>query len=307
MPPSPYDELVAKVREAAFHLDKLEQIMGHQHLLVADLILQAKEAYEKETGVGRGKRNPAKLPDFPTALGTAIGKEETWVRRYITIARLDDGTRKRISGNRKLCDTQSLLLQLARLDEPERRLAAIEVYERGGRTAFDAFLTPRNISEELNRPIAADIDDPRVAQIVFDLVDAKAKRSLLVEAKSAELVRHAGQVMDYLRAEGSASARQVREHLGLSKQRAKKILSSLVKTEHVECCGRFTGADSQTFAPVDEDVPPLDARDFEPPRRPIVIQFPTHDELQIPGGRYEARLVSTNPLSVELVPRRRRK
>ena len=139
--------------EAKRRIDRIElrvhRAMYRALLPVADLLTQAKELYELETGTGHGKLNPHGVAPFVHVAAERLDRSPSFVDRLLRLAQLDAGTRALLADQPKLAITQSSLLALCREPDIDRRRAAVEAFRSGGSRAF---------KKALERPLIEPVD-----------------------------------------------------------------------------------------------------------------------------------------------------
>lgn len=141
---------------------ELTDTSGRNVIRIADLMIEAKKAYERKTGTGHGKRRKSEdVPSFGEAVARATGLDPSLIRRYCRIAALDAASKAPIAKIPKLAGNLTLLYVLVGLDA-EVRHEAIDAFESGGKSAMEAAIERADAaaqeSDVLRVQAAADPD-----------------------------------------------------------------------------------------------------------------------------------------------------
>lgn len=180
--PQPVVELVAPVAEGSSEstptfrglcalvrsrIESLEDHVVMSWLSIADLLADAKAAYERETGTGMGKRNPKKIPSFVMAVAAEIERTPSTVQNYVKLAELDPAIRSEIAKRPAVARDLSMLLSLARATDATARERALKAFDEGGKKAAREALAASPLFE------AAEAD-PKLAAVLKDVRDPTA-------------------------------------------------------------------------------------------------------------------------------------
>lgn len=148
-------------------IESLEDHVVMSWLSIADLLADAKAAYERETGTGMGKRNPKKIPSFVMAVAAEIERTPSTVQNYVKLAELDPAIRSEIAKRPAVARDLSMLLSLARATDATARERALKAFDEGGKKAAREALAGSPLFE------AAEAD-PKLAAVLKDVRDPTA-------------------------------------------------------------------------------------------------------------------------------------
>lgn len=232
------------LEEAKARIERIERIVlpaVFRHLLpVADKLVQAKEAYERETGTGHGKRNPEGHLPFRVVAARALERSESFVERLVQLSRLDPSTRELAAENAKLVDNQGALLALAREPSLERRRLAVEAFATGGRAALgrvlDALVEPVDVESVDAEAVTAFLTDYTGAKAAA--IEARKTARELREPKALEKRRaNARVVFNYLSSGECKIDDTSREQMGISRAACKRALDDLRASNIIQGSG----------------------------------------------------------------------
>jgi DNA modification methylase len=136
-----FDEACSRIRTRLAEADEVAATLTRNHFEIADLFAEAKAIYEKETGTGQGKRNPARIPSFVEAMAQRLGwiRGASRVQKYLRLAQMDAATRDRAASS-AIRHNLTSLLDVVREPDPARRATAVAAYDVGGSDAVKATL-----------------------------------------------------------------------------------------------------------------------------------------------------------------------
>jgi hypothetical protein len=112
--------------------DDLTRIFVRNNVEIADLVLEAKVAYDREHGTGRvGHRNPEGIPGFVQACAEETHLSTSMVEKYLRIARMSPGAREALLAHPEAAECFTGLLGLVQEHAPRRATRKTSTH-RGG-------------------------------------------------------------------------------------------------------------------------------------------------------------------------------
>ncbi len=149
-------------------LHNLETILVRQVLVVADLIAEAKDIYDREKGTGqRGHRNPEGIPGFNRALSNEVGLSTSMIAKYLRISKMASFQRSLVAANPAISSDFTACLELSREADPERAAAKVHQLHESRHHVADAVtrspLLDRARSDKELRNLLKQFSDPKQA------------------------------------------------------------------------------------------------------------------------------------------------
>ncbi|MGA3124567.1 MAG: hypothetical protein ABSF69_27740 [Polyangiaceae bacterium] len=138
--PRGFDAICARIRQENHNL---ERMLVRQVVVIADLIAEAKTAYDKETGTGKPGRPPKTQEGIPRfqepfkqRLARETGLSVSMVEKFLRIHKMGDFQRKLLDENPELWSNFTACLELARTSDPERAVEKVAQLARKDKHAL---------------------------------------------------------------------------------------------------------------------------------------------------------------------------